>query len=431
MVEEQKQLMPALRFPEFEGEWEERKLGDFFSFKNGINADKSAYGQGSKFINVLDIISDRPLYSDTIIGSVSVSEEEFEKNEVRYGDILFQRSSETREEVGQSNVYLDQERTATFGGFVIRGRPTQVFDPVYFNWLLKTAKVRKDMTARSGGSTRYNVGQESLSAVTVNVAASLNEQQKIAAFLGAVDEKIAQLERKKTLLVDYKKGAMQQLFSQQLRFKDDHGNNFPNWEEKKLGEVYRFLSTNSFSRDKLNFDAGSVFNIHYGDIHTKFQSVFRLGEEKVPLINPEVDLGKFSEERFCKEGDLVIADASEDYGDIGKAIELVDLGQSKVLAGLHTLHARQMNSELHKGYGARLMESQNVRKQVKLIAQGTKVLGISPGRMEKINLPIPCKEEQKKIADFLTALDDKISLVAAEIDQAKTFKNGLLQQMFV
>ena len=153
MTQPETQNVPTLRFPEFDGDWESKTLGEFFTFKNGVNADKSAYGTGRKFINVLDIISEAPITSDNIIGSVEISDREFEKNEVRYGDILFQRSSETREEVGQSNVYVDHENTATFGGFVIRGRPGTTIEPEYFHNLLKTWRVRKDMTARSGGST--------------------------------------------------------------------------------------------------------------------------------------------------------------------------------------------------------------------------------------------------------------------------------------
>jgi type I restriction enzyme, S subunit len=97
-------VTPALRFPDFDGDWLTGKLGDVFTFKNGVNADKSMYGSGRKFINVMDVIADAPIYHDAIIGSVEISDKEFAKNEVVFGDILFQRSSETREEVGQSNI---------------------------------------------------------------------------------------------------------------------------------------------------------------------------------------------------------------------------------------------------------------------------------------------------------------------------------------
>jgi len=115
--------VPESRFPEFKETLSLKYLGEILDFKNGINADKSQYGSGKKFINVLDIINDAPIYHDSIIGSVEITEQEFQNNNVIYGDILFQRSSEIREESGQSNIYLDNNKEATFGGFVIRGRP--------------------------------------------------------------------------------------------------------------------------------------------------------------------------------------------------------------------------------------------------------------------------------------------------------------------
>lgn len=101
---------PKLRFPEFSGEWEEKTLGDLLEFKNGINASKEQYGKGIKFINVLDVLNNDYITYDNIIGKVDVDKKTLENNFVEYGDVLFQRSSETREEVGTANVYLDKEK---------------------------------------------------------------------------------------------------------------------------------------------------------------------------------------------------------------------------------------------------------------------------------------------------------------------------------
>lgn len=166
-VQTENKRKPELRFPGFDGEWEEKELGDFLSFKNGINASKEQYGRGVKFINVLDILNNDFITHDKIIGSVDIDEDTLSKNEVGYGDIVFQRSSETREEVGLANVYLDREKKATFGGFVIRGQKIENYNPVFMNFLLKTGMARKEITSKSGGSTRYNVGQKILSSVKV------------------------------------------------------------------------------------------------------------------------------------------------------------------------------------------------------------------------------------------------------------------------
>ena len=203
-----------------------------------------------------------------------------------------------------------------------------------------------------------------------------------------------------------------------------------NWTTKLYGDVYSFYSTNSFSRDMLNYESGLVYNIHYGDIHTKFSTMFKLNKELVPLINTDVDLSKFSEDKYCKEGDLVIADASEDYADIGKTIELVGLNNERVLAGLHTFLARPNKYEMAKGFAGYLMQSWKVRKQVMVIAQGTKVLGLSTGRLAKINLFIPEYKEQLKIAEFLSSVDKKIQLLEKKKEQIKLYKKGVMQKIF-
>ncbi len=430
MDDKKKKLVPVLRFSEFVGEWEKKTLGKFLEFKNGINASKEQYGKGYKFINVLDIINNDFITHEKIIGLVDVDENVFKKSEVTYGDILFQRSSETREEVGQSNVYLDKERTATFGGFVIRGKKQIEYNPIYMNYLLKTSKVRKEITSRSGGSTRYNVGQDVLKNIPFFYTSNDKEQQKIANFLSSADKKIEQLRQKVSLLEDYKKGVMQQIFSQQIRFKDDNGEAFADWEVKRFGEIFSFIRTNSFSRNLLNYDSGEVKNIHYGDIHTKFKGLLDLSKEKVPYLNQEVDISKVAEEDYCQEGDLVIADASEDYADIGKSIEVVNLNNERLVAGLHTYIARS-NTKMALGFKSYLMQCWDIRHKVMVIATGVSVLGISKTNLSKITIEFPCVKEQQKIANFLSSIDDKIQQSQQQLAQAQQFKKGLLQQLFV
>ncbi|MFT3990163.1 MAG: restriction endonuclease subunit S [Luteolibacter sp.] len=290
-------IVPELRFPDFDAEWGERSMGELLSFKNGYNAQAAQYGSGKKFINVLDIIENDFITHDRIIGLVQIPAKDFEKNEVKYGDILFQRSSETREEVGQANVYLDREKSATFGGFVIRGTPLVEFVPVFFNSVLKTGKVRKDTTSRSGGSTRYNIGQESLEQVIVNLAPTLPEQQKIADFLTAVDGRIAQLSQKKALLEAYKKGVMQQLFSQTLRFQDNHGNHFPDWEEKTLGEITKWTSGGTPAKDKPEYWEGDTPWMSAASMHSRYYD-----DSPLKISNAGIKNGA----RMAKKGSLLL-----------------------------------------------------------------------------------------------------------------------------
>lgn len=408
MTQPETQNVPTLRFPEFDGDWESKTLGEFFTFKNGVNADKSAYGTGRKFINVLDIISEAPITSDNIIGSVEISDREFEKNEVRYGDILFQRSSETREEVGQSNVYVDHENTATFGGFVIRGRPRTTIEPEYFHNLLKTWRVRKDMTARSGGSTRYNVGQESLSVVPITLAPSRPEQRKIARFLRAADERTAQLTRKKALLEDYKKGCMHQLFSESIRFKDDQGNDFPDWEEKRLGDFVTAFSGGTPSSSNRAYYDGDIPFIGSGDISARqveqHISDVALSSSSAKLVNA----GDLLYALYgATSGEVAISRIS---GAINQAVLCIRSGENTefLLQWLRHSKGKITATYLQGGQG-----------------------NLSGKIVKALRIPLPHPDEQQKIGDFLSAIDTKIDLVAQELEHAKAFKKGLLQQMFV
>ncbi|MEA3643749.1 MAG: restriction endonuclease subunit S, partial [Lamprobacter sp.] len=143
------ETVPRLRFPEFREvrEWEQKKLSDLFSFRNGLNADKEKYGKGHKYISVLDIISGKPITYDSIHSSVEITDKELELFKVEYGDILFQRSSETQDEAGQASVYLDRKKPAIFGGFVIRGKRISDYQPLFMSALLASAHVRKAISS--------------------------------------------------------------------------------------------------------------------------------------------------------------------------------------------------------------------------------------------------------------------------------------------
>ena len=216
----------------------------------------------------------------------------------------------------------------------------------------------------------------------------------------------------------------------EIRFRDDLGREYPAWGMEKFGNLYYFKSTNSFSREKLNSSLGSIRNIHYGDIHTKFKAQFDIESENVPFLNADVDVSNLPDNVFCKEGDLVIADASEDYVGIGKTIELLNLESQKVLAGLHTLLARLVSDQIHIGFSAYMMDSWFVRKQIMTIAQGTKVLGISKGRLSEVQVPLPCKEEQQKIALFLSSVDRRIEQLERKKSLFEQYKKGMMQKLF-
>ncbi|SHJ62042.1 type I restriction enzyme, S subunit [Reichenbachiella agariperforans] len=413
-------LIPKLRFKEFEGEWNNLLLGELFTFKNGLNSDKDKYGSGVKFINVLDIINETPITYDSIIGSVEVSEKEFKKNEVGYGDVLFQRSSETREEVGQANIYIDKNQSAVFGGFVIRGKGKLDYDPLFMNYLLKTSPARKEITTKSGGSTRYNVGQDSLSSVLIKTT-TLPEQQKIASFLTAVDEKIQQLTRKKSLLAQYKKGVMQKLFAQEIRFKDYNGNNYPDWEEIGIGKHIELISGIAIKGpemvdEKIGTPILRGINITEGFVrHSVEIDKYFIGSidklDKYVLKTGDLVLGMDG----SKVGKNCAIISKRDEGSI--LIQRVARIRTKETASLEYIYQHIFSSRFHK--------------YVDVVNTSSGIPHISAKQINEFMIPFPCLEEQQKIATYLSSLDQKIETVNHQITHTQTFKKGLLQGMFV
>lgn len=192
--------VPNLRFSDYNDSLKNICLSELLSFQNGINADSDKYGKGIKYISVGDIINNDYITYDCIKGKVDISQKELNNYLVENGDILFQRSSETFEDIGNANVYLD-EQPCTFGGFVIRGKKIGEYDPKYLNYLLKSPNARKQVIRLGAGAQHYNINQESLNKIILSFP-SAKEQEKISQFLTKIEEQI-QLQNK--IIEDYKK----------------------------------------------------------------------------------------------------------------------------------------------------------------------------------------------------------------------------------
>ena len=182
--------VPTLRFREFIESWTLIPIKKLLRFQNGINADSTKYGKGIKYISVSDILNNQYITYDCIKGLIDIDEKTLNRFIVEYGDILFQRSSETFEDIGRANVYLDKEHSATFGGFVIRGKKISDYNPLFFRYLLCTHNARKQTVRMGAGAQHYNIGQEGLEKICLYFPC-LQEQQKISDLLFAIDNKIA------------------------------------------------------------------------------------------------------------------------------------------------------------------------------------------------------------------------------------------------
>jgi len=293
---------------------------------------------------------------------------------------------------------------------------------------------RQRVESAATGSTRKRIGLDTLRQLPLEIP-DRAEQHKIAECLSSLDGFITAEGRTLEALKAHKKGLMQQLFPQpgqtqpRLRFPEfrDKGE----WKEQPFEALYDFRPNNTYSREQLNYEDGTVKNIHYGDIHTHFSTHFHINAEEVPFVNAEVLPKELNPEALCRPGDVIFADASEDLADVGKCIEIVNVMGEQVLSGSHTILARPRSQSLVVGFGGYLFKSRSSRAGIEKEAQGTKVMQISPKRLATIKLFFPSdKNEQQAIADCLTALDDRIAAQAAKIETLKQHKRGLMQQLF-
>jgi type I restriction enzyme S subunit len=202
------------------------------------------------------------------------------------------------------------------------------------------------------------------------------------------------------------------------------------WETPEISDVFNFLRTSSFSRNQLNYkEESEIYYIHYGDIHATYKTPI-LDFEKiqtVPRLNDDVTLP--ANVHYLKDGDVIIADASEDYEGIGTAIELQNTNKKKVISGLHTFALRDREGKTVQGFRTYIFKNPLVKKALKTIATGSKVFGISKSNVQKFKIVLPPFTEQQKIAQILSTWDKAIALQDQLIKQKQALKKGLMQDL--
>lgn len=201
-------------------------------FQNGVNAPAEKYGSGVKFVSVSDIIQNDYVTYDNIVGYVDIDDATLERYSVENGDMVFQRSSETVEDIGRANVYLDN-RTATFGGFVIRGKKIGEYNPYFFKCLLDSNEARRKVIRAGAGAQHYNIGQEALSQIYLHFP-EMAEQRRIADLLLLVSNRIDAQRKLVELLKKHKRGVIEQIFGRRL----DMGKDAEKWDIVELRDLF-------------------------------------------------------------------------------------------------------------------------------------------------------------------------------------------------
>ena len=342
-----------------------------------MNPDAKRFGRGTKFISVMDILNNQFICYDNIRASVEVMDGDIDTYGVNYGDILFQRSSETLEDVGQANVYLDS-KPAIFGGFVIRGKSKGNYNPLFFRYLLASPTARKRIIVKGAGAQHFNIGQDGLSKVSLDIPC-MQEQKKIGELLQCIDARIATQNKIIDRLQSLIKGLTNQLLIPNS-----------NWQPTTIGQV---LTINS-GKDYKHLKEGNI-------------PVYGTGGYMLSVND------------YLYDGESVCIGRK---GTINKPIFLT--GKFWTVDTL--FYTSNFNSLLPR-FGYYLFKTIDWLKY----NEASGVPSLSKVSIEKIHISLPSLAIQNSICRLLDSIYDKLALEESVSNNHQTQKAFILQQMFI
>ncbi|QPF31519.1 restriction endonuclease subunit S [Acinetobacter lwoffii] len=408
--------VPKLRFKEFDGDLTESKLVELTLWASGGTPAKDIpeyWGDDIPLISGASMHTNQLYESDVKITRLGL--QKGSKLAPKDSILILVRGSMLFNKIPMGITLGD----VAFNQDVKCIRPKQEVAPQFlFQWLhAKENTIQNKVTATGIGAGKLDTAD--LQNLKLYKPSS-EEQTKIASFLSAVDEKISQLTQKHELLSQYKQGMMQKLFSQHIRFKADDGSEFGEWENKALNTLcsrsYQGINTVA---DKVEYQQSG-----YPILQAK-----HITSEKLDLVDvrylSDLDYEKYKEKYIPNVNDILFSN----IGTIGKVV-LVDAKNPFFIAwNIFLITPKEtLITPLYLSSYLRWLTALNYFDNLQT-GNATKFINKTDLLATVINLP--CLAEQTKIANFLSAIDQKIEVVAQQIEQAKTWKKGLLQQMFV
>jgi type I restriction enzyme S subunit len=397
--------VPKLRFKDENGQdfpdWEESTIGDIITQKSEkFNPEKSE--ENFKCIELEHLSQE----TGELLGYTDGQKQKSIKNKFRKGDVLF----------GKLRPYLKKFLKAPFDGvcsseiWVLTGKKVS---NDFVHLFIQTENFITVVNISSGSKmprADWGVVSDGLAQYPVK-----EEQSKIADFLMAVDEKIAQLTQKCELLARYKKGVMQQIFSQELRFKDDDGSDFPDWEEKKLIEISNKISDGIHSTPKYD-DNGEYYFINGNNLTNN--------RIECNEITKRVDISEYLKYRSELTSQTILISIN---GTIGN---LAFYNNEKIILGKSACYIN-LKLEENKNFVFYLLQTSTIKSHFEKELTGSTIKNLSLTTIKNTQAFFPVNQEQAKIANFLTSIDEKITEAQTYLDTVKQYKQGLLQQMFV
>lgn len=392
-------------------DWDLFPFSDIFEFRNGVNADRGAYGQGIRFINVLEPITYSHIYGPEITGKVTLPETVVALYTVKQGDVLFNRTSETPEELGLASAYLGNERVV-FGGFVIRGRfKGKKLDAIYAGYAFRAPSIRKQIIPMGQGAIRTNIGQKNLSLV-IALVPSLSEQCAIAAALSDVDALLEELDHLVAKKRDIKQATMRQLLTGQTRLPGFEGE----WEEKQLGQLGDFLKGSGIKREEAQ--SGHLPCVRYGEIYTLHDDIVRDFHSWISkdVAKTAVRVGK---------GDILFAGSGETKEDIGKCAAIVKDVEAYAGGDIVIFRACAADPKF-LGYA---LNQPAINDQKSRFGQGDAIVHISAASLSRVTLYLPSLREQEVISSVLWDMDTEILALQQRRSKVGALKQAMMQEL--
>ena len=408
--------VPKLRFKEFTPEYNEYELKTLLkSYRLGGNYSNSESKTNYPLIKMGNLNR----------GSINLSKIEYVPEDelidsqdiIQFGDLFF-NTRNTLDLVGKVAIWRNELPIAYYNSNLLK---LEFENNFYMNFLLNTEKSLEKLKAIASGTTSVAaIYTKDLLKVKI-IVPHVEEQTKIASFLSAVDEKISQLTQKHELLSQYKQGMMQKLFSQQIRFKADDGSEFGEWRKAKVGNITETIFGYPFDSKEMVEDNNGIplmRGINIGECHIRHS--FELDRF---FLKDTSKLEKY----FVRVNDIVLSMDGSKVGRNSAFVTEKDAG-SLLVQRVCILREKE-NTNIQYVY--QWIISKEFHRYVDQVKTSSGIPHISGKQIQDYEISYPCLEEQTKIANFLSNIDQKIEVVAQQIKQAKMWKKGLLQQMFV
>ena len=349
-------------------------MGELLLFQNGFNGSSESFGSGIPLISVMDVLDDKFITHETVRGKARLNCEEASRYCVEYGDVLFQRSSENQEDAGTSNVYLDQHVSSAFGGFVIRGKKVGEYNPIFIKYLLGSPFIREQITHRAQGAQHINVSQDTLADVVL-LMPSMREQEAVGLVFLHLDN----------LITLHQRECGKPPFNQS-----------PAWEQRKFSDLV-LIERGGSPRPidaYITEDPAGLNWVKIGDAPSMGRYITTTSEK----IKPE----GLSKTRQVYPGDLVLSNS-------------MSFGRPYIMAVEGCIHdgwllIRDTQNQFDPVFLCHMLGTPQMLDQYRMFASGSTVNNLNKELVGNAMVPLPDRDEQVKIGNYLDELDGLITL---------------------